>query len=87
MNIKKRIKERGLTIEKVAHKIGVSKNSLSQTINGNPTISTLEKIAGAMGITVSDLLLDENDEARYSSVTTCPHCGKALVIGVKKPDE
>lgn len=86
MNIKKKIKERGLTIEKVAREIGVSKNSLSQTINGNPTFSTLEKIAVALGMTVSELL-NENDEARYSSVATCPHCGKALVIGIKKPDE
>ena len=88
MNIKKVIKDSGWTLEQLAAEMknkngekGVTQSSVSQMLNGNPTLDKLQEIANIMGISVSELLRDENDMP-YSSIT-CPHCGKDIQIEVK----
>ncbi len=78
MRIKEVIQEKGLTINKVAELIGVNRVSLSSAINGNPTVETLEKIANALGVPVSELF-----EAPKEGVITCPHCGKQINLEAK----
>ena len=58
MNIKKKIKESGLTLEQLGAKMGKSQQSMSHIINGNPSLSNLIKIAKILGISVSELLSD-----------------------------
>ena len=55
MRIKEVCKEKGVTLQHVAELMGVNRVSLSNSINGNPTISTLEKIADALGVSVVEL--------------------------------
>jgi transcriptional regulator with XRE-family HTH domain len=55
MRIKEVIKEQGITIKDVANKMGVSRPSLNQTINGNPTVEMLERIAAALNVPVAEL--------------------------------
>ncbi len=43
LRIKELCKEKGLTLQQVAEYMGVNRVSLSNSINGNPTIGTLEK--------------------------------------------
>lgn len=45
LRIKEVCKEKGVTLQHVAEVVGVNRVSLSNSINGNPTIQTLEKIA------------------------------------------
>lgn len=78
MRIKEVIQEKGLTINKVAELMGVNRVSLSTAINGNPKLETLEKIANALGVPVSELF-----EAPKEGVITCPHCGKQITIEAK----
>ena len=78
MRIKEVIQEKVLTINKVAELIGVNRVSLSSAINGNPTVETLEKIANALGVPVSELF-----EAPKEGVITCPHCGKQINLEAK----
>ena len=78
MRIKEVIQEKGLTINKVAELIGINRVSLSSAINGNPTVETLEKIANALGVPVSELF-----EAPKEGVITCPHCGKQINLEAK----
>jgi hypothetical protein len=66
MNIKGIIKEKGFTLDKVASELkerGImpraSKSSLSQSINGNPNLSTLQAIAEVIGCKISDFFQDE----------------------------
>ena len=68
MNIAKRIKEQGFKLEDVAAQLtnnrgglGISQPSMSSLINGNPTYSRLEEIARIIGISVSDLVRDDDD--------------------------
>lgn len=59
MEIKKIIKEKGLTINQVADLMGRNRVTLFQTISGNPTVETLEKIANVIGCKVGDFFRDE----------------------------
>lgn len=55
LRIKEVCKAKGVTLQHVAEIMGVNRVSLSNSINGNPTLQTLEKIAGALGVEVIDL--------------------------------
>lgn len=66
MDIKGVIKEKGFTLDRVASELkerGImpraSKSSLSQSINGNPNLSTLQAIAEVIGCNVVDFFKDE----------------------------
>lgn len=77
--IKELCKERGILIKELAAKLGITDIGLRQSLNGNPTIGTLEKIAEALGVEVVELF-------RPSDTTkiVCPHCGKSIIIKVEK---
>lgn len=75
LRIKEVIKTNGLTVEQVAKRMGILPSALSQSINGNPTVDKLEKIANAIGCSTSELL-----EAPREGSITCPHCGKQITI-------
>lgn len=59
MDIKRIIKENGMTATSVAEKMGITKGGLSQIINGSPNVNTLRTIADAIGCKVGDFFLDE----------------------------
>ena len=48
LRIKEVIKEKGMTITELADKMGINRVNLSNMVNGNPTVETLNKIAGAL---------------------------------------
>lgn len=82
MNVKEKIQSRGFTVSQVAALMtnkngekGITQSSLSQIINGNPSLDKLKEIASIIGVTVSELLRDEDDNS-----ITCPHCGAKLKI-------
>ena len=77
MNIKKTIKAKGWTYDRLAEKMGISQPSLTSIVNGNPTLAKLKSLADAMGITLSELLADDGE-----MTITCPHCGKEIPIRV-----
>lgn len=74
--VRKRIKERGYTLERLAGEIGSTQSALTQALSGNPSLGKLEAIAEKLKISLSELvLLDEG-----GSTITCPHCGKSIKI-------
>lgn len=82
MNIKKVIKDRGWTLEQVASKMknkqgteGVSQSSVSQLLNGNPSIDKLQEIARIIGVSLPELVSDDSE-----SGFRCPNCGAKLKI-------
>lgn len=84
-NLKKKIKEHGWTLEKVGKALDITKSSMTQVVSGNPTLKTLEAVAGVLGITVSELLRDDSESP--STGLVCPHCGKPISIELKGGDE
>lgn len=79
MNLKEMVKAYGWTMETLAHKMGVSQPAVSKILNGNPTLSNLKKLSAAMGISLSELVANEEK----SSVISCPHCGKPITIKIE----
>lgn len=73
--IKELLKAMDITSAEVAKRMGISPTALSLAINGNPTVETLNKIADAVGVPVTDLF-----EQPGTSRLVCPHCGKPIEI-------
>ena len=48
-------KQAGITQKELAERIGLSAVGLSKAINGNPTKDTLEKIASALNVRITEL--------------------------------
>lgn len=81
LRIKEVIKERGMTITELADKMRINRVNLSNMINGNPTVETLNKIADAIGCPVTELF----EQPKKDALTiNCPHCGKSINIKVDK---
>lgn len=61
-NVRDLCKNRGLKMKDIAMKVGMAPQSLSNALRGNPTLSTLSDIAGALNVPVSRLLLDGSEK-------------------------
>ncbi|MBQ2979858.1 MAG: helix-turn-helix transcriptional regulator [Bacteroidaceae bacterium] len=56
MDIKNICRLSGKTITQVAQELGTTRNNLSIIMRGNPTLSTINRVAQALGITPSQLV-------------------------------
>lgn len=56
LRIKEVAKSKGISITDLADRLGVKQVTLSRTINGNPTIETLRKIAAVLDCDVRELI-------------------------------
>lgn len=90
MRIREIIKEKGKTSKEIADKLGVSLSALNQSISGNPTKDTLEKIAEILGVPMWQLFAspEEVQSVHDNNGTNiiCPHCKNIipLEIGIKQ---
>ena len=66
MDIGEKIKhlrtEKGITQKELANRLGTSQQNLAQYENGkrNPKLETVRKMADALGVYISDLIVDWN---------------------------
>lgn len=77
LRIKEVIKEKGKTITELADIMGINRVNLSNMVNGNPTVETLNKIADALGVPVTELFQPLKSD---TTSLTCPHCGKSITL-------
>lgn len=56
--VKRLCKEQGKTLKVLAADMGIARESLTRALDGNPTLSTLQRMAKALGIEVWELLTD-----------------------------
>ena len=77
LRIKELCKFRGIAMQELADKIGISRVSLSGIATGKqkPSFDTLEKLADALGVSPSELFAPA-----AGNVIACPHCGKSIKI-------
>lgn len=66
-------KEKGVTMQELAKRMGVTYQALYANASGNPTIDKLNQIADALGVSVCELI-------EKPSVFTCPKCGAKLKL-------
>jgi transcriptional regulator with XRE-family HTH domain len=76
--IKEIAKDRGITIDTLASKMGIGLSALSQSINGNPTAERLQQIADALGVDITELF-DKPSSGNF----TCPNCGAELKLNAE----
>lgn len=82
LRIKDVLKEKKVTVVSLAGMIGITQPNMSNIVNGKstPSLETLEKIANALEIDITELF----EQAKSDTASlTCPHCGKGIEIGVK----
>lgn len=79
LRVKELCKEKGLQMQELADKLGITRITLTRNISGNPTISTLENIAAALGVSVPELFAPQP-----TNTITCPHCGKEIKLNPEK---
>lgn len=75
--IKEICKEKGMLFKELAQHLGISDVGLRQSLQGNPTIGTLEKIAKVLDVEITDLF------APSKNVIRCPKCGAVLEVKEK----
>lgn len=90
--VKNHCQLQGITLKELANRMGITDSALNISLKkNNPKYSTLENIATALKITVSELVSDEPKEpaqvqeptVEYVPVLRCPHCGKEIEFFVK----
>ena len=62
LRIKEICKEKGILQKELADKIGVTDIALRASLKGNPTVGTLEKVAKALDVTITELFAAPNNE-------------------------
>ena len=77
-NIKRVIKQHGMTSREIADAKGVTKSAFAQTIANNPTVNTLQEIADIIGCDIAEFF--QQQEKEDTNTITCPCCGAKLRI-------
>ena len=76
ISVKRICKEKGLLQKDLADMLGITYISLNQTLRGKyPQLQTLERIADALGVPITELFQKSNDD-----VFQCPKCGTTLQV-------
>lgn len=73
LRIQEICKERGMTMQELSAKIGITYQALYACASGNPTIGKLQIIASALDVDIADLFEREKEEDK--NIIICPHCG------------
>lgn len=61
LRIREIMLEKGISVNEMSEKLGITRQSFYSIVNGNPTMSTLAKIAEILGVTVKKLFKDESN--------------------------
>lgn len=61
LQVQRICKEKGLTMQEVASRLGITYQSLYDSIKGNPTLKRLQDIANALDVEVSELFAPKED--------------------------
>ena len=77
LRIKDVLKEQGMTNIALADKVGITRPNMSNIVNGktNPSLETLERIALALQVPITDLF-----EQPQQNIINCPHCGGKIKV-------
>lgn len=96
IRLKEVMAERGMKSVELAERLGVTKQTVSNLINGRvmPSVETISKAADALGVPMWRLFASREDVASYldmpasacasSSAIICPNCGHEIKIKVEQ---
>ena len=77
LRVKEVSKAQGVSITKLAELVGITQPNMSNIANGktSPSLDLLERIAGALGVSVPELFAPQP-----TNTITCQHCGKLIKV-------
>lgn len=86
MRIKDIIKEKGITQQILADRMGVSLSAVRQMVGAQSlTTSTVEKIATALDVPMWQLFASPGEVVKeITGGDRCPHCGQPIKIRLEK---
>lgn len=82
--IKELLKEKNVTQQDLADRLGVTRISIVKTLAGNPSQETLERIANALEVPIWQLFVSPQELQRENHSLVCPKCGTPLELKIKK---
>lgn len=82
LRIKQLCKQKGVTLEELAGRLGIRRTSLSQSMTRNSfSLDKLGEIADCLGVEIPDLF--EADKITSNGISiTCPNCGKTINLTI-----
>ena len=81
LRIKEIMKSKGLTTVQLAEIMNLSRETVSRQINdSNMTISTLQKYADVLSVSINDLFI--NNQVNETKIV-CPHCNNEIKLTTK----
>lgn len=94
LRIKEIMREKGFNTQKeLADRMGISNANLSSILKRTPSLDTLDRIADALQVDITDLFAQKEQSGvggGGGELTTtdfrCPHCGETLYICRRKDD-
>lgn len=66
LKVKDLIKQKGMTMQQFAELLGVTRDTLTRNINGNPTLETLKRIANALEVDITDLFVRNTPDSEVN---------------------
>ncbi len=85
LRIKEVCREKKISLAEVAQHIGISPISLSQSLNGNPTLGRLNEVATILGVDVGELF---DKDSCADDIHGCLYVnGKAVLVKSRKDIE
>lgn len=81
--------EKGISAKALAERMNVTPQYISSIITerGSASVRVLQNIAKELDVPLSALFDDYNKEYKvYVMNCVCPHCGKRIVIEIKKDE-
>lgn len=79
--IEAKIKAAGITKKEAAERMGIIPNNINAMIE-SPSWPTLQKLSGALGIPVSELVADDPD-SMVEPQQKCPYCGHHINVKIE----
>lgn len=81
--IKEVMKEKGITQQMLADKLGVTLSTIKTNLSGkhSMTENAFERIAKALNVEVWELFVNPNElNKSVSNTANCPHCNKPIKL-------
>ena len=70
----------GITKKELAELMGLQAQNINSTVLDNPKFDTLEKVAHVLGISLAELVGEDDRPTESEPQQRCPYCGHELNI-------
>ena len=87
--IKDILKEKGITQQELADRLGVTRSAIVKTLAGNPSQETLERIANILDVPMWQLCASPKEVSNIKGNNieiNCPHCNKIISLSIEIKD-